>query len=103
MRPSAKLWLVAVLGTLPGDGHLEANAKTNIERAKLSARDGARNRAWLIHDARVFVGDGSVLDRASVLVKDGKIDRYLHRRRARREVAATRTSSRPRAKRCCPD
>src|SRR5581483_10136114 len=32
-----------------------------------------RNHNWLIHDARVFIGDGPVLDRANVYIRNGKI------------------------------
>src|SRR5262249_22002728 len=58
-------------------GAYQAYAKTNIERAKLLMRDQARTRTWLIHDARIFVGDGSVIDRGSVLVRNGKIERIF--------------------------
>ncbi|MEO8100197.1 MAG: amidohydrolase family protein [Acidobacteriota bacterium] len=77
MRPSAKLWLAAVLAPFLVLGVWQAYAKTNIERAKLLQRDVARSHAWLIRDARIFVGDGTVLERASVLVKDGKIDKIF--------------------------
>jgi imidazolonepropionase-like amidohydrolase len=77
MKPSAKLWLVAVLAPFLVMGVYQAQAKTNIERARMAQRDNARNRASLIHDARIFVGDGTVLDRASVLVKDGRISKIF--------------------------
>jgi imidazolonepropionase-like amidohydrolase/ABC-type polysaccharide/polyol phosphate export permease len=75
MKPAAKLWLAAVLGPFLVMGVYQSYAKTNIERARLLVRDQARMRRWLIHDARIFVGDGTVLDRASVLVKDGRIEK----------------------------
>src|SRR5207247_1981029 len=37
------------------------------------ARDLQRSRTWLIRDARLFLGDGAVIERGSVLIKDGKI------------------------------
>jgi imidazolonepropionase-like amidohydrolase len=36
-------------------------------------RDLARSRTWLVRDARIFAGDGSVVEHGSILVQDGKI------------------------------
>ena len=77
MKPSAKLWLAAVMGPFLVMGVYQAYAKTNIELAKVLLRDQARERAWLIHDARIFTGDGSVIDRGSVLLKNGKIEQIF--------------------------
>jgi ABC-type multidrug transport system permease subunit len=73
MRPKAKLWLVAVFAPFIALGVWQTQAKTNIQRAKLLERDLARARTYLIHDARVFTGDGQVIERGSVLVQEGKI------------------------------
>jgi imidazolonepropionase-like amidohydrolase/ABC-type polysaccharide/polyol phosphate export permease len=77
MKPAAKLWLLATLAPFLVMGVWQAYSKTNLERAKLLLRDQARSRPWLIHDARIFVGDGSVIERGSVLVQDGKVARIF--------------------------
>jgi ABC-type transport system involved in cytochrome c biogenesis permease component len=73
LRPSAKLWVLAVLAPFFAMGLWQAHAKTNLEKDKILARSLSRNRTLLIRDVRVFVGNGEVLDQASVLIKDGKI------------------------------
>ncbi len=73
MRPSAKAWLVAVLAPFLVMGVWQAHAKDNIAKSKILARDLSRGRTLLIRDARIFLGDGTVIDQGSVLIKDGKI------------------------------
>ncbi|HLH43694.1 MAG TPA: amidohydrolase family protein [Bryobacteraceae bacterium] len=73
MPPSAKLWLLAVFGPFLVMGAWQAHSKDNIVRQKILARDLSRKGSFLIHDARLFLGDGRVVEQGSVLVKDGKI------------------------------
>jgi imidazolonepropionase-like amidohydrolase len=73
MRASAKFWLVAVLAPFIAMGAWEAYAKDNLAKGKMLAREMRRNRTLLIRDARLFVGDGNVIEQGGVLVKDGKI------------------------------
>ena len=73
LRPTAKFWLLAVLGPFFILGAWQMHAKTNIAKAKVLGRDVQRSRTFLIHDARLFLGDGTVIDQGSVLTKDGKI------------------------------
>jgi len=73
LRPSAKFWLLAVLGPFFVMGAWQMQAKTNIAKAKVLGRQVQRSRTTLIRDARLFVGDGKVIDQGSVLIKDGKI------------------------------
>jgi hypothetical protein len=73
LKPGAKFWVLAVLAPFFAMGLWQAHAKTNLEKDKILARELSRNRTLLIRDVRVFVGNGEVLDRASVLIKDGKI------------------------------
>jgi ABC-type multidrug transport system permease subunit len=73
LRPAAKLWLVAVLGPFFVLGAWQMHARTNIAKAKVLGREIQRSRTALVRDARVFVGDGTIIDQASVLIKDGKI------------------------------
>jgi ABC-2 family transporter protein/Amidohydrolase family len=73
LRPAAKFWLLAVLGPFFVLGAWQMHAKTNIAKAKILGREVQRSRTALIRDARLFVGDGTVIDQGSVLIKDGKI------------------------------
>ena len=71
MRPQAKLWIVAVFAPFLVMGVWQTQAKTNLERAKLLQRDLARGRTHLIHDARIFVGDGRVIERPRQAKEEG--------------------------------
>jgi imidazolonepropionase-like amidohydrolase/ABC-type multidrug transport system permease subunit len=73
LRPAAKFWLLAVLGPFFVLGAWQMHAKTNIAKQKILGREAQRSRTSLIHDARLFLGDGTVIDQGSVLIKDGKI------------------------------
>jgi imidazolonepropionase-like amidohydrolase/ABC-type multidrug transport system permease subunit len=73
LRPAAKFWLLAVLGPFFVLGAWQMHAKTNIAKAKVLGREVQRSRTALIRDARLFLGDGTVIDQGSVLITDGKI------------------------------
>jgi imidazolonepropionase-like amidohydrolase/ABC-type multidrug transport system permease subunit len=77
VKPSAKAWLAACLAPFIVMGGYQAYAKTNIERARLLLRDQARSAGHLVHDARIFTGDGQVIERGSVLIKNGKIEKIF--------------------------
>ena len=77
MKPAAKLWLLAVLTPFFVMGVWQSQTKTNIAKAKIQNRLTRRDQSWLIKDVRVFVGDGSVLDRASVLIRKGKVEQIF--------------------------
>ena len=73
VKPAAKLWLAAALLPFILLGVYQAYSKESLQKSKILNRDLRRNRTYLIRDARIFVGDGQVIDSGSVLVKDGKI------------------------------
>src|SRR5215467_10896292 len=73
MRPAARLWLAAVLGPFLLIGAWQTYAKTNVVKQRVLARNLERSRSWLIQDARLFIGDGRVVERSSILIRDGKI------------------------------
>jgi ABC-type transport system involved in cytochrome c biogenesis permease component len=77
LKPGAKFWVLAVLAPFFAMGLWQAHAKTNLEKDKILARELNRNRTLLIRDVRLFVGNGEVLEQASVLIKDGKIAQVL--------------------------
>lgn len=73
VRASAKLWLVAVMAPFFLMGAWQSHAKSNVVKAKILQRQIERDRTSLIHDARLFLGDGTVIEQGSVLIKNGKI------------------------------
>ncbi len=71
---SSKLWVVAVLLPFVLLGTYQAFSRDQIEKAEQLWRDMQRRETVLIRGARIFVGDGRVIESGSVLVKEGKID-----------------------------
>ncbi|HLK22499.1 MAG TPA: ABC transporter permease [Bryobacteraceae bacterium] len=77
IAPSAKLWLVAVLTPFLILGVYQAYSKDSVVKARLLSRDLQRSRSLLIRDARIFIGDGRVIETGGVLVKNGKIEKIF--------------------------
>jgi imidazolonepropionase-like amidohydrolase len=73
IRGSAKLWLAAVLTPFLLLGFWQMHARTGITKTKILNRQLARSDTFLIRGARIFVGDGKVIENGSVLVRGGKI------------------------------
>ena len=73
LKPAAKLWLVVVLAPFILMGAWESRGKENLAKNKRDVRDLRRSGTFLIRDARLFVGDGTVVEQGSVLVREGKI------------------------------
>ena len=70
---SAKLWLVAVFLPFLILGSYQAYSKENIEKGKMYERAFRQSRSRLIRGARIFLGDGNVIESGGVLIKNGKI------------------------------
>jgi imidazolonepropionase-like amidohydrolase/ABC-type multidrug transport system permease subunit len=73
IRNSAKVWVLAVLVPFMVLGGFQAYSKENVEKAQIDTRLLRRSQTRLIRNARIFVGDGSVLESGAVLIRDGKI------------------------------
>lgn len=73
VRATAKVWLGAVLLPFVVLGTWQAHAKDNIAKTRVLARDLARSETSLIRNARIFVGNGNVIENGAVLVKAGRI------------------------------
>ena len=58
-------------------GGYQAWSRQELTKAKILERDLRRGHNWLIQNARIFVGNGKVIESGSVLIKQGKIDRDL--------------------------
>lgn len=73
LRPAAKLWVVAALLPFLFLGIYQAWSKQEITKAKILDRQMERGRTWLVQNARIFVGNGKVIESGSVLIKEGEI------------------------------
>ncbi len=73
MKGSAKAWLLVVLTPFIAAGVWQSYSKDNLQKGKVLAREMRRGHTLLIRDARLFLGDGNVIEQGAVLVKDGKI------------------------------
>lgn len=73
LRNSAKLWVLAALAPFLLLGLYQSWSREDLSKAKILARDLNRGRTWLIQNARIFVGDGKVIESGSVLIRAGKI------------------------------
>jgi len=73
VKSSAKLWVLAALAPFLLLGVYQAYSKESITRAKVLQRELRRSRTLLIRDVRLFIGDGRVVERGALLVKDGRI------------------------------
>ena len=69
----AKLWLVGVFVPFLVLGMYQAHSRDSIAKAKVLDRGMRRSRSLLIRGARIFVGDGSVIESGGVLIRNGKI------------------------------
>ena len=73
LRASAKLWVLVVLLPFLFLGAYQAWSQHDLVKARILARELRRGQTWLIQNARIFVGNGKVIESGAVLVKDGKI------------------------------
>jgi imidazolonepropionase-like amidohydrolase/ABC-type multidrug transport system permease subunit len=69
----AKLWILAVLAPFILLGAQQAYTRQNIDRSKALARVTARSRTVLFQNVKIFTGNGRVINKGAVLIKDGKI------------------------------
>lgn len=73
LRNSAKLWVLAALAPFLILGVYQSWSRQDLAKGKILARDLERGKTWLIQNARIFVGNGKVIESGSVLIKQGKI------------------------------
>src|SRR5436190_9324662 len=73
LRNSAKLWVLAALAPFLILGAYQAWSRQDLAKGKILARKLERGKTWLIQNARIFIGDGKVIESGSVLVRGGKI------------------------------
>jgi imidazolonepropionase-like amidohydrolase/ABC-type multidrug transport system permease subunit len=73
MQPRKKLWVLAVVGPFVLMGCYRGYSKEHLGQNEALFRDLQRSGTFLIRNTRVFVGDGTLIENGSVLVRDGKI------------------------------
>jgi imidazolonepropionase-like amidohydrolase/ABC-type multidrug transport system permease subunit len=73
IRGSAKLWVGAVMLPFLVLGLWQAHSKQNVVKTKMLNRELARGETYLIRGARIFVGDGNVIESGAILIRGGKI------------------------------
>jgi imidazolonepropionase-like amidohydrolase/ABC-type multidrug transport system permease subunit len=73
IRGSAKLWVGAVMLPFIVLGVWQAHSKQNVAKTKMLNRQLARGETYLIRGARIFVGDGKVIESGAILIRGGKI------------------------------
>jgi imidazolonepropionase-like amidohydrolase/ABC-type multidrug transport system permease subunit len=73
MRPSAKLWLLAVLAPFFIIGAWQAHAQENVRKQKILTRDMDRSRTLLVRNARIIIGNGAVIENGGILIRNGKV------------------------------
>jgi ABC-type multidrug transport system permease subunit len=70
---SAKLWVLAVLAPFVLMGMYQVRSKENVAKNKIFDRELSRREAYLVKDARIFIGDGNVIEHGAVLTRNGRI------------------------------
>ncbi len=75
VRPAAKLWVLAALLPFVVLGSWQVYAKGNVAKTKILARELSLRTGVpsLIRNARIFIGNGQVIENGAVLVKAGRI------------------------------
>ncbi len=75
VRAAAKLWVLAVLAPFFLLGSYHVRSREHMQKAETLWRSLQRSEKLLIHEARIFTGDGRVIESGSVLIENGKIGR----------------------------
>ena len=89
-------------GAVRRDGRLaEPTARSTWATTQALYRDLQRAGAFLIRNARIFAGDGKVIENGAVLVRDGKIA-AVYEGAGPDPDSSKRRPWRARARRCCP-
>jgi imidazolonepropionase-like amidohydrolase/ABC-type multidrug transport system permease subunit len=73
IRGSAKLWIGAVLLPFIVLGIWQAHTQQNAKKTRILGRQQARGESYLIRGARIFVGNGKVIESGAILIRNGKI------------------------------
>jgi imidazolonepropionase-like amidohydrolase/ABC-type multidrug transport system permease subunit len=75
LRPSAKLWVLVALLPFFLLGGYQVWSRQELTKARVLDRERARGHNWLITNARIFVGNGTVVESGAVLISNGRIEK----------------------------
>jgi imidazolonepropionase-like amidohydrolase/ABC-type multidrug transport system permease subunit len=73
LRPAAKFWVLIVLLPFLILGAYQAWSQHDLVKSRILSRELRRGQTWLIQNARIFVGNGKVIESGAILLKGGKI------------------------------
>jgi len=74
LRPSAKLWVLVALLPFFLLGGYQVWSRQELTKARILDRERSRAHNWLITNARIFVGNGKVIESGAVLISNGRIE-----------------------------
>ena len=74
LKGSAKLWVAGVMVPFLALGVYQFRTSEQTVKNRMLWRQLQRGDTFLIKNARIFVGDGRVIESGSVLVRNGRID-----------------------------
>ena len=74
LKASAKLWVIGVMVPFVALGVYQFRTDEQTLKNRMLWRQLQRGDTFLIKNARVFVGDGTVIENGSVLVRKGRIE-----------------------------
>ncbi len=77
VKPAAKLWLAAVMIPFFLIGAWQVRDKRNETKIRILERQSRRSQSWLVRDVRIFTGDGAVIERGGVLIRNSRIERVF--------------------------
>lgn len=77
LKPAAKLWVGGVLVPFVALGIYQVRSNEQVVKNRTLWRQLQRDDSFLIRNARIFVGDGRVVESGSVLVRHGKIEQVF--------------------------
>ena len=77
LKPAAKLWVAGVMLPFLALGVYQFRTNDQLVKNRQLWRQLQRDDSFLIRNARVFVGDGRVIETGSVLVRHGRIEQVF--------------------------
>jgi len=77
LKPAAKLWVAGVLVPFVALGIYQFRTDEQVVKNRKLWRELQRDDSFLIRNARIFVGDGRIIESGAVLVRHGRIEQLF--------------------------
>jgi len=74
LRPAAKLWVLVALLPFFLLGGYQVWSRQELTKVRILDRERARTHNWLIQNARIFVGNGKIIESGAVFISNGRIE-----------------------------